>query len=80
MTDDLREKKDDYRWYCPFYKSLRRTEDRWYICCEGGSRMSFERTAAFEAFADRFCRCGDYRNCTVARSRFEHWGVDPDER
>ena len=76
MLDELR---NDPRWYCPFYKDLQRTARRYLICCEGGSRVSFEGFREFEDFAARYCRCADYTACAIARSRLARWGVDPDE-
>ena len=74
----LDEQRNSPRWFCPFYKDLQRTARRWLICCEGGSRVSFEDFQGFDAFATRYCRCPGYERCAIARSRLAKWGVDPD--
>ena len=80
MPDLMTALSADPRWYCPFFTKLRRTEKRWYVLCEGGTRLAFEDYRPLDRFAERYCRCEGYRDCAGARSRFEHWGVDPDER
>ena len=80
MSELMKELTEDARWYCPFYTELQHTARSWSITCEGGCRVAFEALRRLDDYADRYCRGEGYRDCSVARSRFARWGVDPDER